>query len=192
MVKITPPIIPYSSITMAYTKSEYGWGRIFRWSLLPGPLPVTPPEATAIIACLAWKGSSLPSMKLITLLLTVPQRSPNCAAAEPANKPMSTSIARYFTGTRPINMTSIQVAKSNTAVDKLVKAINPQMIPHQISIGISDSLISSMFCCFLESMLARLMINARLAKSEGWNELPIIGMVIHRAASLMEVPFVNV
>ena len=51
-------------------------------------------------------------------------------------------MARYLVGTRPINMMSIQVIKSKTAVERLVNAINPQITPHQKRIGISDSFIS--------------------------------------------------
>jgi len=40
-------------------------------------------------------------------------------------------------------------------------------------------------------MLAKLIINAKLAKSDGWKD-PIIGIEIQRDASLIETPFVNV
>jgi hypothetical protein len=88
-------------------------------------------------------------------------------------------------------MISIHVANNKIAVDMFVSAINPQITPHQNKMGINDSLISSIFCCLFDSILARLTIKAKLAKSEGWNE-PTPGIGIHRAAPFTEVPFVNV
>ena len=86
---------------------------------------------------------------------------------QPNSIPTDNSIARYFVGTRPMNMMSIQVINNKIAVDMLFNAISPQIIPHQKRIGISDSLISSIFCCLFDNMLARFTINARLAKSDG-------------------------
>jgi hypothetical protein len=87
--------------------------------------------------------------------------------AKPRDDVVDISMARYFTGTRPMNMIKKQVASSNAAVERFVNAINPQITPHQIRIGINDSFISSMFCWRLDNMLARLMMSAKLAKSEG-------------------------
>jgi len=81
------------------------------------------------------------------------------------------------------------------------------MAPHHNTIGINDSLKSSIFACRFASMLARLAINASFAKSEGlkglidqWNHNPSsltfidiasekkaynkIGAAIHRAYRL--------
>ena len=148
--------------------------------------------ATAILPCFAWKGSSVPFTKLKILFLAVSPRTPNFIATAPASRPIKNNMAKYFTGTRPMNITNMHVAKRSNAVDKFVNAINPQITPHQINSGINASFISSIFCCFFESILAKLMISAKLAKSEGWKDVLMMGSVIHRAASLMDVPLVNV
>ena len=79
------------------------------------------------------------------------------------------SDKQYLIGTLPMKRSSKLVINKSTAEEKSVKAINPQITPLHRSIGIRDSFISSIFCCRLDNMAARFVINASLAKSEGWN-----------------------
>src|SRR5258706_4671335 len=106
-------------------------------------------------------------MKLMILLLVVSHLVPSFKPIPPVSNPTNTSIAKYFTGTRPMNMINMHVANNNTAEEKFESAMSPQMLPHQNKIGINDSLMSSIFCCRFESMLAKLMMSAKLAKSDG-------------------------
>src|SRR5688500_18788204 len=106
-------------------------------------------------------------MNFFKRLMAVPIRCPKYSAIDPAIKPTSIRLNRYFTGTLPINISSIQVENNSTEVEKLVRAIKPHITPHQIRIGIRDSLISEIFCCLLASILAKLEIKANFAKSDG-------------------------
>ena len=62
---------------------------------------------------------------------------------------------------------ALAAINSSTADEKSVNAINPHIRPLHNSIGISDSFISSIFCCRFESMAARFVIKASLARSDG-------------------------
>ena len=53
-ISVKPPIKPYSSMIIANIKSEEDWGKKFFWTLLPGPNPVIPPVAIAILAFSIW------------------------------------------------------------------------------------------------------------------------------------------
>ena len=75
-----------------------------------------------------------------------------------------------------------------TAVDIFAMAINKQIIPIQIIMGINVPLISVIFLYLFASMPATADISASLAKSEGWKAWFIIGTVSHLLASLMVDP----
>ena len=60
-----------------------------------------------------------------------------------------------------------QVKNSNAAVDIFVMAINPQITPTHINMGIKVALKSSILSCFLDNMAARCVMSANCAKSDG-------------------------
>ena len=77
-------------------------------------------------------------------LIDVLPRCPKLKATVPTKAPANTNMAKYFTGTRPININNIHVLNNINAVDKLANAIKPQMIPLYINTGTKDFFQSSM------------------------------------------------
>ena len=62
--------------------------------------------------------------------ITVLQRWPEARPTPPTTAPMSTITAICFIGTRPMNISSRQVANSSSAVEALLRMIMPQINTH--------------------------------------------------------------
>ena len=74
------------------------------------------------------------------------------------------------------------------ADERSVRAIRPQMVPHQSSIGSSVLRKLPMICCRRESIPAKCVISASLARSDGWNAWSITGRISQRDAWLIDSP----
>src|SRR5690606_34695714 len=94
--------------------------------------------------------------------------------------------------TRPIKSNNTLVPNSIKAVDRLAHAISTKT-KHTVPImGINDFFKSLISCALRDSMRAKNVMRANLAKSDVWKVWLITGMVTQRLASFTLLPPINV
>jgi hypothetical protein len=94
---------------------------MLRWSLFPGPFPNYSSGGHGNAGMLGLEGKFLALNESHVILFfscfpANPKLDGRCAGQDTHQH---TSMARYFTGTRPMNMIRKQVASNKTAVDKI-------------------------------------------------------------------------